>query len=145
MVRWSVCPGPGIPQVVCTIRTPAFLGPFPVGFLLFPPLCTVFLITGMRLRENSAALWEEILSKIWNSFTFCLMCFSSPPLSFVLVQQKMEVLEITFVHWFKQSLTSKTRPGEAFSRSPLLLVFIWVFLVFDYSFFCQPLFPPLLE
>lgn len=145
MVRWSVCPGPEIPQAACTIRAAAFLGPFPGGFLPFFVLSVLYSWSHVRLRGNSATSCEEIFSKIWNSFTFCFMCFSSPLLFLVLVQQKMEVLEITFVHWFKQSLTSKTRPGEAFSRSLLLLFFCWVFLVLDHSFFCQPLFPPLLK
>lgn len=119
-------------------------GPSLEDFCFFV-LSVLYSWSHMRLRGNSATSCEEIFSKIWNSFTFCLMCFSSPLLFLVLVQQKMEVLEITFVHWFKQSLTSKTRPGEAFSRSLLRLVFVLGVSVLDYPFFCQPLSPPLLK
>lgn len=75
------------------------------------------------------------------------MCFPSSLHFFVLVQQKMEFVETTFVHRPKQSLTRITR--QAFSRSPLCLGFIiYLFfcvmlLMFYHFLFCQPPSPPL--
>lgn len=112
-------------QVQCTIRTPPFLGPLPVGLLnvSYPLYCIPD--PDEETEKKSCYFVGGNSKENLKLFTLFMMCSFSPLLLFVLVQQKMEFLEITFAHWFKQSLTSKIPPGEAFSRPLLPLIFIF--------------------
>lgn len=74
------------------------------------------------------------------------MCFSSSLHFFVLVQQKMEFVETTFVHRSKQSLTRITWRSilQVSAVSGFyLFIFLCVMLLMFYLFlFCQPPSPP---
>lgn len=116
----------------------------PWDVYIYCTLWTVFLIPRMSLGGNSGVSWEEILSKVWKSFTLVLMCFSFSLHFFVLVQQKMEFIEITFVHQFKQSLTSINRWSILqVSAVSGFYFFCAMLLVFYHFLFCQPPYPPL--